>query len=174
MAGGRPVKWKTPEGMQVSAERVVSLFEAKQDFVNEKTLCDYLELNIDKLTEQLGYKYISHKREASMLPFARFGARPPRVDFRIEIGTNEFIYIECKAPSSQIYAEMNKGISQMMAYIIKARDYNIRVKDFWILTTALEAESLRLIVEFKLPINVCVFSKGKMAIWRHDGKTINV
>ena len=152
----------------VTGGNVIELFNNSKNFANEKSFCDYIELNIPDFTKELGYNYISHKREYPITAYAKFGARPARIDFSIEVEPNVYIFVECKTPK-QVYTELNKGISQILSYHIKAEECKIKVKDFWLVTTMLDLDTIKIIQKFKLPINICVLDKANLAIWRHDG-----
>lgn len=154
-------------GQDIKAANVIELFKSKEHFSNEKALCDYIEINIQDFCKELGYNYKSHNREWSLTYMNRFGPRPPRVDFKIELEDNQILLVECKCPS-QTYSEVNKGISQILSYYLKAKDYKLNLKECWLVSTEIDLDSVRIIEEFKLPVNICVIKKGSMAIWKSN------
>lgn len=125
----------------------------------EKELCDFIELNMAEFCRNaLGCDLFSFKRESFMRE-RTFGANKPRVDF--EIVTDQGIYlVECKNPT-QIFSEVTKGISQLLAYSVLAEPTETKLV---LLTSGTLPIIQQTILKFELPIMV-VYLNEVLATW---------
>ena len=143
---------------------IKELFNKADDFKTEKDLCDFIEINIEKFCADIGINYKSHERESYITKHKRFGNNRPKIDFYIQDQDGEYILLEVKKPRSQ--REVIPAISQLLQYFVIAEQAGLKVKKSFLLTTKCEAEVIEVIERFKLPIDLILFAKGKMAIWK--------
>lgn len=132
------------------------------DFNNERDLCNFIELNkIEFAKEILEIDYKSHKREFYLGTGRRYiDKNMARVDFLFTSQTNQNIIIECKNPSNT-YTELRNGLIQLMAYYCDCKIYGFKVDRMILVTTKFNPIIQLIIKEFKLNIEVIVFSKAQ-------------
>jgi len=139
-------------------------FNKAKDFKTEDDLCAYLDLNMESLCKELKIDYKSHKREAYMTKLKRFGANIPRIDFLITDQEGNKILLEVKKPNNRP-REVIMSIAQLLDYYLLAEDYGHKIKKAYILTTQINNSFTAIVERFNLPIDLILFSKGKIAIW---------
>jgi hypothetical protein len=128
-----------------------------KDFKSEKDLCDYIERNIQLFCiDVLNDLYISHKKEFTINGYNQ-SKNSKRIDFFIECEKYKYI-IELKNPFYK--SELSYGIGQLLTYsiLIDKADKNFK---FILITTKYDDLSARIINEYKLPIDIIIFSKAK-------------
>lgn len=159
--GGRPLKFQSVEDIPFCIEDFKFL-----GFNNESNMSDYLESNIRAFSEVgLGERYKSHTREAS-IRHRSFGANEPRIDFIITTQDNRRIFIEVKNPT-QVYSEMTRSVSQLMAYATIADDH-IPADRLVIVTSNTCSTVQKMIQKYELPITVVLMTKDLLAVWSRE------
>lgn len=132
-------------------------------FINEKELCDYLELNLDKFCEEIfGQSLKTYKRESYIVPKA-FGTGAPRVDFDITLDNDEQLLIECKNPIN-VLADVSRAISQLLIYGTIAKYPTSLV----LVTSKTLPIIQQTILNYELPIKVVYLTKEVLAEWDSD------
>jgi len=142
-------------------------FNSNNEFKSEKELGDYIELNISLLCEEIGINYKSHKREAQIryTPFKR--GQNVRIDFLIYDQDGSVVLLEIKKPT-RTHKETNMGIAQLLDYIFLAEGMNWKIKKTYLLTTQCDENFINVVERFKLPIDLILFSKNRLAIWEKN------
>lgn len=144
-----------------SAQKITNFKDYESnDFKSEKELCDFIEWNIQPfvsnvLEESGSFKY---KREFNLNQIQSFGPRPRRIDFYVEREDGKGVLIEVKNPKN-CYSEVNNAISQIMSYIVTAKNSGVNVYRAVLVTSRYHKVLKEVINEFQLPIEVFVISK---------------
>lgn len=138
----------------------------EQSFKSEKELCQFIEINIDKFTEELGYTYQSHEREYPLQGIRRQRKGTKRIDFLIKTQCGKALAIECKHPTYN--CELSAGIGQILSYITIAEQYNRGIDKFYMVSSALDYVAPSIIAKFDLPITFIAMDKTKSLTWQHQ------
>lgn len=130
------------------------------DFNNESQLCDFIELNKEEFAREiLEIEYLSHVREYYVKGKRRFKDKnTARVDFLFTSTSGENILVECKNPKN-VYCDLRNGLIQLMAYYCDTKKSGIKVDRLVLLTTKFDIVIQEIIAEYKLNVEVIVFSK---------------
>lgn len=152
---------------ELTFNNVTDQFNNQNNFKTEKDVCDYIEDNIKLfINNNLGLNYLEHERESYIIPRG-FGKNTSRIDFVVTTTNKEKVLIEVKNPKN-IQRELNRSVAQVLDYYLLAERRGFKVNSAWLVITKINQSMIDIIVRFKLPINICVFSKGQTAIWRYD------
>lgn len=140
-----------------------NIFNNSNDFPKEKNLQDYLDINMNSfINDILGLEYKNHERESFIINRS-FGCNKPRVDFLVNLKTDECVLIECKNPRN-IHREITSAIGQILDYILLAEKVGKKIKCTYLVTSKINQTVLDMINRFKLPIKVCLISKENLFI----------
>jgi len=139
-------------------------FNKSREFKTENELCDYLDMNMESLCDQLKIDYKSHEREAYMTMMKKFGANIPRIDFLIKDKDGEYILLEVKKPNGRP-REVIMSIAQLLDYYLISENAGYKIKKAYILTTQVNKSFTAIAERFNLPIGLILFSKRKIAVW---------
>lgn len=136
-----------------------------KSFKSEKELCEFIEVNIDKFTKELGYVYKSHEREYPLQGIRRQRRGTKRIDFLIKTECGKSLGIECKHPKYN--CELSAGIGQILSYIAIAEQYNRGIDKFYMISSVLDYVAPSVIAKFDLPITFIAMDKNKSLTWQH-------
>lgn len=141
-----------------SFEQIYNALE--HDFLSEKEMVDYIELNIHLFCEELlGVKYQSHIREYR-IDFSRLrGNKSQRLDLLITDQQERNILIECKKP--KYVCENQAAIGQILAYKELCKVIELPVYRTILVTTKLDALSVMVLNNNNLGIELIGFDKSK-------------
>jgi hypothetical protein len=143
-----------------------------EDFSTESEMQGFIDINAKFFAENiLEIEYQGHKKEYQFFQKLSLGAstkRKPllinenpfsyqRVDF-VFFDKEELIIVEAKKPRNA-YNENLYAVSQIMAYKSLAKISGKKVKRMVLVTTKYTNLLREVIVDFKLPIEVYIFSK---------------
>lgn len=140
-----------------------------QSFKSEKDLCQFIEINIDKFTEELGYAYQSHEREYPIQGTRRQIKGTKRIDFLIKTQCGKALAIECKHPKYK--CELSAGVGQILSYITIAEQYNRAIDGFYMVSSVLDYVAPSIIAKFDLPIIFIAMDKTKSLTWQRQKET---
>jgi hypothetical protein len=131
-------------------------------FKNENHLCDFLEDNLEKFSEEwLGGKVSRYRREWFFKEHRKFGGNRPRIDFMLEVNGKR-IGIECKR-ASQSFHESTRAISQLLSYGVLAEENGNKFDEMILLTSSFEETTLKIIRKYNLPIRYFVLTRNYTA-----------
>lgn len=134
-----------------------------KDFKNERELCDYIELNIEKFCEtELDCKLYYYKREWSVDNKVRPGCYKRAVDFFIQGDNGKTFIIECKHNSAGA-SEAAKAIGQVLGYKLEIETNGMIVHQCIIVGTRVCHLTDALIMQYNLPI-VTLFMDKKISL----------
>ncbi len=139
---------------------IQSVFKGTQDYLSEKEMCDFIELNAVRFcSDVLGVEYASHTREFQMTSLRKFGeGQKPRIDFVFRDNKGQQFGVECKF-SKQIFHETTRAISQVLAYDVLAEQNNIPFKKMILVLSNIDPIAIEIIRKYKLPVEVILLSK---------------
>lgn len=150
---------------KVHADVIQNLFtSAKSGWKSEREFHDFIELNIERVSEEIiCLPYESHRSEWYLSDFKGFGTNSPRVDLMIKAVDGTRHAIECKFPRHS-FSELSRSMSQLLSYAVLAEAKGFPLASLWIFTTVYD-DILRMTIErYKLPIRVVVFSRSQHAV----------
>lgn len=138
-----------------------------KDFPSEKSLCDFLEDNIEIFCKDgLGVDYKNHIREYALseqLPRRAKGNK--RVDFLIITKQNERIGVECKNP--QTPGELSFAVGQALTYMTAFELRGSPLSRIIIVSTKIDSIIPFTIDRFNLPISFMAMDKTKLLTFRN-------
>ncbi len=137
---------------------------SRNDFKNEKDLCDYLEKNIKIFSKTwLNCEVKEYKREWEMSIYRRFSARLPRIDFMIMSKDGKRIGIECKNNKNVSFSDISRSIGQLLAYSVLADNAGVSFDELIIVSSKIHYCVHDVIKKYNLPIRFLVISKEYVA-----------
>lgn len=133
------------------------------DFKSEKELTDWIDNYASYFAHDvLEIQYKKHYREFYLRGGGRgFIGNTAHADFLFISDKDERILVECKKPRNT-YCEVRNGIIQLMGYYCDCKYNEFRIDRMVLIVTKFDTVLYRIIKEFKLPIEVYVFSKDKV------------
>ena len=146
-----------------------NVYDLEQDidahaFKSEKELCDFIESNISEFCHELGFKYLSHKREFQIQPFKKRRKGSKRIDFLIKTECGKALGVECKHPKYK--CELSAGIGQMLSYLTIAEIYSTNIDNFYMVSSVIDDVVPAILSKFDLPITFIVMDKTKSLTWQ--------
>jgi hypothetical protein len=133
------------------------------DFINEKEMVKFIDYYAKLFARDvLEIDYKDHKKEyylGSQIKLIK--GNKPHVDFIFESQSGELVLCECKN-TKNTYAELSNSIGQLLSYFCIAKNQGVKIKRLCIISNKFDERLRSVINEFKLPIEVYIFSKTKI------------
>jgi hypothetical protein len=155
MPAGRPI---------VANELDLIYFNANQDFTDEKSMVDYVMLNLKRfLLEDFGVEPEGVKREFCLNGDTRKGSQGVRIDLFVRTKCGQNLAFEFKNPQKRNpYTELSRAFGQCLMY---HQEFGKLLKDpvrIILVSNRFSKEAFEMLSKYSLPIEMICLNKSQM------------
>lgn len=157
-----PVALKWTEALRITAEDVAGFNAQRDEFVDEKDFCNFIQENAKEIAEYcFEDELLGLEREKAFVE-RRFSGQVPRIDFVFHLKSGKRVGVECKDPS-QPFSELTRVVGQVLAYSVLSRKTSEPLDEFAVFTSCFHPVLAEIIKGFDLPIKLFVLDKERVA-----------